>query len=677
MENGHGPAANLRQTPGRRADRRAQTFVTPQAIIKGKSTRKKRSSNKKAKKKVLKEPSNGLENEKGNITQQPSVSSYFKTKSVVKALLPEFNNSERDYPERVSVIDRIKRFEEGYHTDPENCSINTKITVLRKMASESKIFASIQQNTNVSTDDYLPKWGSGDYYNNDKHAETLSSPYDNSDSNKTLVYTCFQGVKRNSQDAVQTIQSTGYVNIKKDQVALKANTVWTMAINTNNRFQILATSGNDSDATIDSCIVEDCNYAIGEIEVNNRCLDNLMCETNSQVTSFSQQTMLATTVSTSVATLNTATCLTYVNPVSAMAMGTQQPRMGFITASGKTNPWFNSTTTATLHSQQVPTVVSPTQQRLPAVIPMPADMDMSKMFQMLTHISPQVAAGTKETVALRQDMSAYNGRTDQVAQDVEDQGQLLKKTISSFNKRIGTVQILSDITTQQEKEINQLKAKIENFETNVMRNKITISGIQESVDEDTSRTVLEFFKVKLLIDNTIPIVYARRIGMARADSKTYRVIEVALQNIKDKAKIYKHTKNLKGVTNDRKQSYQLRDMLPEKRQEEDNRRRQMIRDNKAKAKQNTAHHIDMSVKNNQLLMNNQVYRKKVSVPTAKELLTMTDEDRESTNGMSSFNCSVQRKRKSISSISAGNRRDSGNTCVIQPSEVKTFRCYTY
>ena len=116
--------------------------------------------------------------------------------------------------------------------------------------------------------------------------------------------------------------------------------------------------------------------------------------------------------------------------------------------------------------------------------------------------------------------------------------------------------------------------------------------------------------------------------MGQKGGNNIRPIEVTLSDLADKGVIYKHTKNLKGVKNTKRFTYQIRNQLPERLQEEDNRRRQMVSKNKYKAKNNTAHNISMRVKKNKLFVNNTLYKKKIVPANEQDLLNMTEEERE-------------------------------------------------
>ena len=210
---------------------------------------------------------------------------------------------------------------------------------------------------------------------------------------------------------------------------------------------------------------------------------------------------------------------------------------------------------------------------------------------------------------------------------LQDQELLLKEKITNYNKCADQVEVLSGVTVQQEKEIRKLQEKLDNIEANANRHKLIISGLIEKEGENVTHEVLAFFKAKLRIDMTIELRYARRVGQGDT-----RAVEVGLMDIGQKGLIYKSLKNLKDIKNEKGFTYQVWDHLPEHLQEEDYRRRKIMTDNRIKARRNTAHKIDMSMKRNQLYMNNTLFKKQAPAPTAQDLLNMTDADRECIQG---------------------------------------------
>ena len=129
----YGPAGNLRKTPGRVAshcERKTQNQGITDIVETPKGKRRKRSSEKKklSKSKTKSVKTGKLEKtDKAKTTKivdrQPSVRDFLNTgQSVAKSLLQNFNElaeKERCATSTIKVLDRIKRFEEGYATDPE------------------------------------------------------------------------------------------------------------------------------------------------------------------------------------------------------------------------------------------------------------------------------------------------------------------------------------------------------------------------------------------------------------------------------------------------------------------------------------------------------------------------------------------------------------------------------
>ena len=370
--------------------------------------------------------------------------------------------------------------------------------------------------------------------------------------------------------------------------------------NTNNKqYQLSLTTApnghgsvNSDNDNCESCLAEDCNLQTGEI-----------------VRTMASNVVVTPPVTT-IAYLNTTTSTLFSTSYQSLLYPTYTAQWPLLTVT--TTTMYDSRPT---HTKVPPQVVTPGLDR--------RNLTMEKMFDMLTLISMQVAAGNAETRALRDEVSTFNQQITATNQTVEDQGLLLKEAITNYNKCADKMEILTGVTVRQEKEIKKLQDKLEGMEATANRHKLIITGIQDKEGENVVHEVLAFFKAKLLIQETIELQYARHFGQGENKS-----IEVALTHIKHKGLIYKHLKNLKDVKNEKGYRYQVRDHLPERLQEEDYRRCKIMRDNRVKARTNTAHKIDMSVKCNQLYMNNTLFKKQAPAPTAWELLGMDDEDRE-------------------------------------------------
>ena len=549
----HGPATNLRQTPGRRANNSEKTFRTPKTP---KGQRKKRTSGKK------KLSTSGKKNRKDKpiVDSQPAL---FQSR---KSLLPQFEK------EHTSIARFFKKkVEDGYATDPEIEIRNAKLGKKPIFKSIAKLEIKNFPRPKVSGKTIASQLQSA---NVDLTNRPLSVNACSQINNNATIESVTKGNLNSNLD--QRSHLNGHVVTHGGQARLHKR-VQEINCSTNNRFQALAlsTSGDDSDAR---CLIDDCNYLSGEITETTE-INTMAYPYPITTTAYINTTTSPTFSSILLRDSATVTSQQYTTPyfsndfppLTTHGFSSKGSIMSTVTNTGYTP----TPTPATTSSATFPVPPAPP-------LDMPTNMDMPTLFRMLTHISGQVAAGNQETAALRQEMTTYNTRIDEVAQDIDDQQQVLDSTIAKYNKCVDSVDVLSGVTVRHDRAIEQLQKKISNMEAKLHNHKLILHGLVEKEGENPAHVVLEFFKTKLLITDTIELQEARRVGNAK-EAKV-RPIEVSLVNIKDKAKIYKHTKNLKDVKNENGYSYQIRDVLPETLQEEDSRRRQIMGNNRRKAK---------------------------------------------------------------------------------------------
>ena len=685
MENG--PAGNLRKTPGRIAshcERKTQSVV-PETPLKQldytptntpKNKRRKKSSEKK---KRLRNRSKGGKSKPNPPEWQSTVADFIATtgKSAAKSLLQTFNDTELN--QGIKVSERIKRFEEGYATDPEielrklNLQANKA-----KLQTYSKTFKTVYPDYQSSLARITT--GSQSDSNINEHSQEFTGLNTLCDEIETIVNnTCNKqwsdrkvNKQLNNEDNcvnsvnnanVQLTEENNSERIAKLKQPLIGDYCEQLIRNSNTHASLnVWTSNRDEHETISDtvCLADDCNYSVGEVvntgsaNHNQRdmsCVITTTAHINATTSSTYSSVLLGTSMSTSMLTAGMATSTVPFNrdmayhvnnaPLPAYTTGYgyglvesgpgQMVRNPATRLLGLQQPQTSSLyipkqTVSAAHGNVSSCVPPLTPNNLTGILPeveVPPNLDMATMFKMLCHISAQVDSGNQNAIATKQEMVKYNQQMSEITQDVEDQRQILHNTVDSLNKYVDKVDILSNIATKNNDDIQYIKRRFELMDIASHKNKLIISGMVEKAEENLIHEILTFFKVKLLIDDTITVLNARRVGQGKV-----RPVEVTLENINDKGMIYKHTKNLKDTVNENGYKYQIRDVLPERVQEEDNRRRQLLRENKSRAKSNTAHKINMSVKRKQLYMNNQLYKKRAPMPTDKDMLIMSEEERE-------------------------------------------------
>ena len=145
---------------------------------------------------------------------------------------------------------------------------------------------------------------------------------------------------------------------------------------------------------------------------------------------------------------------------------------------------------------------------MPMAITAPANAapELAPIYQMLTHISAQVANGNAETSALREEVRTFNSKILDVAYDVQEQDDLLQTTIAKFNKYVERMETMVQATIWHEREIETMQEKFEDMELNTNWHNLIINGIREQEEEDCLQLTKDFLKNELEIETDIEIV---------------------------------------------------------------------------------------------------------------------------------------------------------------------------
>ena len=197
----------------------------------------------------------------------------------------------------------------------------------------------------------------------------------------------------------------------------------------------------------------------------------------------------------------------------------------------------------------------------------------------------------------------------------------LLEGLASENKL--KIKVLSNIVIRQEEHIYELQEALNFQKRDRLRKNVVVSGLPEDegeTKEQLKTKVTEFFKSEMEIDSTVDIKQVCRAG---PDSMKDRPAIVKLDNMQDKAKIFKHATKLKGKENARKNlfyvNYDLEPIQAEKRKQF----RQLRRDKKEKEWD-----MDIKFKRNRLIVNNMIIRQKVKAPSAADILRLSEQERE-------------------------------------------------
>ena len=212
--------------------------------------------------------------------------------------------------------------------------------------------------------------------------------------------------------------------------------------------------------------------------------------------------------------------------------------------------------------------------------------------------------------------------TDQWKQDVENKLQVFDVCDGDNNFRL---RLLTDVVIKQDAIIKELEKKIDRINARETKCNLIVKGIMENRDETGAKLVevmQKFFKEKLQIEQEIEMQDVYRIGQRGIYD---RPVLVKLRHYTDKANIFSHASNLKGIKNARRQLFVIQDNRDEHQNEIRNYYRDLLRQNNNLEEEEKK---KMAISRKGITINNSVLREKVKVPKYREVLKMNAEEME-------------------------------------------------
>ena len=175
---------------------------------------------------------------------------------------------------------------------------------------------------------------------------------------------------------------------------------------------------------------------------------------------------------------------------------------------------------------------------------------------------------------------------------------------------------LTNIVEMQSVEINDLKARIDALELNAVKNAVSISGLNvDGKKRDCILQIEEFVGDALGLNVTVEDFF--RIGSSQP-----KTLVIHLQTAQQKREVLHFKKHLKGNTNYRNPIY-INDYVPANTVEKRRKEREIKEVN---SRQETP--LDISFSRGKMLIQGEIYKPPVSVPTPIEVVGLTPKELE-------------------------------------------------
>ena len=203
--------------------------------------------------------------------------------------------------------------------------------------------------------------------------------------------------------------------------------------------------------------------------------------------------------------------------------------------------------------------------------------------------------------------------------DLEEDNKMLKSDVT----------ILKGMVTVQAKQMNALQDAVVELKMRSMNSNVIIDGILGDVDEEEvcKEQALTFLRSQMEMQvEDKEVVKAHRLG-EKKDGKARPMVIRCKEKLR--ARMFQYTKNLKGKTNANSKGYNVDPQLPEKMAAEKKELNSNIGRIKEKNKQLAdGQKIKYQVRKKQLVVNNEIQKKKVIPPTHEDLFDLNMEERE-------------------------------------------------
>ena len=206
---------------------------------------------------------------------------------------------------------------------------------------------------------------------------------------------------------------------------------------------------------------------------------------------------------------------------------------------------------------------------------------------------------------------------DQVMDNIDQNFQTNDRRIKSLSQEIGHLRFKSKVQTEVIQRlyntVEDLTQKIENLEVSQAKKAITLTGLTCSENkEEAIEQIYDFFVNNMGIETNIDDYY-------HLGNTTPRTIVVIFQNYADRRNVLKNKAALKGLQNEYHRPYYINEYQPTITNERKRRERQIIQQNEQLQSKDQ---LAIEYTRDGLKIQNELYKKKVSVPSPDQLINI-------------------------------------------------------
>lgn len=239
-----------------------------------------------------------------------------------------------------------------------------------------------------------------------------------------------------------------------------------------------------------------------------------------------------------------------------------------------------------------------------------------------TRLNENVDKLHQQIQSLQKDKTQHEQQVREI-KEIQDQEQSrLNNVLDMLTQQEKKFEAMMGIMVRQNEEINSLKKSLSNMYQKQIKKNLVITGLIEKSRENPAWVVLEFFKNRMKIDKSIPIVNAYRIGQG-----TDRPVVVELENVEDKGVVFGSISKLKGQRNSKDRTFYVSEQLPEELNEI-KRQEGLIKYQNNKLP--LAQQVDMTFKKGELFVQNEKFKPPIKPPSIQQLIAPTTQEKDAT-----------------------------------------------
>ena len=239
-----------------------------------------------------------------------------------------------------------------------------------------------------------------------------------------------------------------------------------------------------------------------------------------------------------------------------------------------------------------------------------------EFFQMLSNMNKKLDTIQDDMKIIKKDRTMTEEMMAGMQYNIEDNQEAIVSQKTNVEVCMDKVDLLTNIMSKYEQKIVELTDRCNYLEAKTMKSELVILGLKDS-RESCVTIAKNFFRDVMEMEHAPSINSAYWKGQGKN-----RPMIIKFTSQSEKSKVFSNVSKLKGKKNDKDRSYQINDHLPEELMEKQKRNRQIVAANK---NLQNSDQLNIKINKGRLTVNGELYKKKISMPTVKEIMEIPSE----------------------------------------------------